>query len=88
MATAIVTQRFKTVWHKNEMSGHEWFTTVDLRSFRVQGNFALDHSFGSAKKAQEYADWCNRQNFECPRSQRELDFVARTAHLRNENGEF
>lgn len=55
---AIVADTFKTVWHKNPVSGHEWPEHIPTGKFHVSGGQS-DRTFNSKERAQEWADYLN-----------------------------
>ena len=55
---AVVTQRRKTVWKKNPISGHEWPEHEYVDQWEVVGGQS-DRIFNSKERAQEWADYLN-----------------------------
>jgi len=55
---AVVTQRRKTIWKHNPVSGHEWPEHEYLNQWEVVGGQS-DRIFKSEERAQEWADYLN-----------------------------
>lgn len=59
MSSHTVSQCFKTTWHKNLASGHEWPEHTPINKWKVTGGISLGREFSSEKKAQEHTDFLN-----------------------------
>ena len=56
---ATVQASFKTTWHKNPISGHEWPEHNETGKFHVSGAIT-NRQFNTEKAAQEWADYLNK----------------------------
>jgi hypothetical protein len=63
VGAAVVTQNYKTTWHRNPVSGHEWPTHENIESFSIVGGSSTGGTFRSLKKAEEHAEFLNRWCF-------------------------
>lgn len=76
MRTAVITERSKTVWKRNPVSGHEWPETILLSGFEVSGGLMgrTGHpTLRAAEREKEVRDSINRKfPFVMPRTKREI----------------
>ena len=92
MGKSRVRQDHRIVWITNPLSGHSWPEHTLIDRWTVSGGYWPAASFNNEGRADREAAERNAHDakfpYEPPRTQRELDYVVATAHLRNENGEF
>lgn len=71
-----ICQNFKVKWHKHNISGHVWSTTVPANGYHVigKGIFSTDN-FKTIDKAKEQIDFVIKFQigYNIPRSQKEID---------------
>ena len=56
-----ICKHYKTVYHKNKISGHIWSEQIELKSFRIIGLGVFSNRlFRSIKNCKEYIDYLIR----------------------------
>ena len=78
---ATVSKRFKTKWHRNPVSGHEWPEHIETSQFNVSGCLFITSVHPDEKTAireKELRESMARKfPFEMPRTARELEKTKR-----------
>jgi hypothetical protein len=79
---ARVVQATRMVWHRNPLSGHEWYTHEYLEKWEVHSSFSPTSTHRSEEAADREAAardaFDAKYPFQCPRTERELRWLERT----------